>query len=156
MSRLEMRASNASLNFALILECQFSGNMTNIPAVLQPSSTCQWFRLSTACCQHFTHQPILFLRCDANAYFIGSGCGGSLSFFFSGCCPCFLHLSCSSLTCTANWRIKRDCSQSSLSPFSSGAHSLKIFFQVKALFDRSTPACSQVRKVSYFHFCTTW
>ena len=38
----------------------FSGNVTNIPAVLQPSSTCQWFRLLTVCCQHFTHQPIVF------------------------------------------------------------------------------------------------
>ena len=50
------------------------------------SSTCQWFRLLTVCCQRFTHQPIVFSRCEANAYFIGSGCAGSLSFFFSGCC----------------------------------------------------------------------
>ena len=38
----------------------FSGNVTNIPAVLQPSSTCQWGRLLTVCCQRFTHQPIVF------------------------------------------------------------------------------------------------
>ena len=38
----------------------FSGNVTNFPAVLQPSSTCQWFRLLTVCCQCFTHQPIVF------------------------------------------------------------------------------------------------
>ena len=44
------------------------------------SSTCQWFRLLTVCCQRFTHQPIVFLRCEANAYFIGSGCAGSLTF----------------------------------------------------------------------------
>ena len=29
-------------------------------AVLQPSSTCQWFRWLTVCCQRFTHQPIVF------------------------------------------------------------------------------------------------
>ena len=60
------------------MECQFSGNVTNIPAVLQPASTCQWFRLLTVCCQRFTHQSIIFLHCEANAYFIGSGCAGSL------------------------------------------------------------------------------
>ena len=38
----------------------FSGNVTNFPAVLQTSSTCQWFRLLTVCCQRFTHQPIVF------------------------------------------------------------------------------------------------
>ena len=65
-----------------------------IPAVLQPLSTCQWFRrwLLTVCCQSFTRQPIVFLRCETNAYFIGSGCAGSLSFFFSGCHPRFSHL----------------------------------------------------------------
>ena len=40
--------------------CCFSGNVTNIPAVPQPSSTCQWCRLLTVCCQHFTHQPFVF------------------------------------------------------------------------------------------------
>ena len=64
--------------FCFLMQCQFSGNVTNIPAVLQPSSTCQWFGLLTVCCQHFTHQPIVFLRCEANAYFIGSGYAGSL------------------------------------------------------------------------------
>ena len=38
----------------------FSGNVTNFPAVLQPSSTCQWFRLLTVCCQRLTNQPIVF------------------------------------------------------------------------------------------------
>ena len=61
------------------------------------SSTCQWFPLLTVCCQRFTHQPIVFLRCEANAYFIGSGCAGSLSFFFSGCRPRFSHLGASPL-----------------------------------------------------------
>ena len=53
------------------------------------SSTCQWFRLSTVCCQRYTQQPIVFLHREANACFIGSGCAGSLSFFFPGCRPCF-------------------------------------------------------------------
>ena len=38
----------------------FSGNVTNFPAVLQPPSTCQWFRLLTVCCQRLTNQPIVF------------------------------------------------------------------------------------------------
>ena len=52
-----MRPSYASL---CSLSIFFSGNVTNIPAVLQPSSTWQWFRLLTGCCQRFTHQPIVF------------------------------------------------------------------------------------------------
>ena len=39
------------------------------------------FRLLTGCCQRFTHPPIVFLSCEANAYFIGSGFVGSLFFF---------------------------------------------------------------------------
>ena len=77
----------------LLMECQFSGNMTNIPAVLQPASTCQWFRLLAVCCQRFTHQPIVFLHCEANAYFIGSGCAGSL-FSSSGA---------AALVCCVSW-----------------------------------------------------
>ena len=38
----------------------FSGNVTNFPAVLQPPSTSQWFRLLTVCCQRLTNQPIVF------------------------------------------------------------------------------------------------
>ena len=67
------------LHCALLLECQCLGNVTNIPTVLQPSSACQWFRLLTLCC-------------EANTYFIGSGCAGSLSFLFSGCRSRFLRL----------------------------------------------------------------
>ena len=65
-------------------------------------------RLLTVCCQCFTHQPIVFFLSEASAYFIGSGCAGSLSFFFSGCCPCSLRLAASPLTvrhpltCVAN------------------------------------------------------
>ena len=87
----EIRASNASLCSAFRVS-MFSGNVTNIPAVLQPSSACQWFRLLTFCYQRFMHHPIVFLRCEANAYFIGSGCAGSLSFLFLGCHPRFSRL----------------------------------------------------------------
>ena len=48
------------LLFAPYLMFFFSGNVTNFPAVLQPSSTCQWFRLLTVCCQRYTNQPIVF------------------------------------------------------------------------------------------------
>ena len=53
-----MRPSYASLCF--VSNAFFSGNVTNVPAVLQPSSTCQWFRLLTVCCQRFKNQPIVF------------------------------------------------------------------------------------------------
>ena len=58
------------------------------------------------------------LRCEANAYFIGSGYAGSLSFFFSGCRPRFLRLLASPLNARAralpllNLKKKRGCSQS--------------------------------------------
>ena len=87
-SRPEMRAPNASLCSTFRVS-MFLGKVTNIPAVLQPSSACQWFRLLTFCCQCFMHQPIVFLCCEANAYFIGSG---SLSILFSDCRPHFLRL----------------------------------------------------------------
>ena len=89
-SRPEKRAFRVSI---------FGRHDKKIPAVLQPSSTCQWFQLLTVCCQRFTHWPIVFLRTEANAYFIGSGCAGtcSLSFFFSGCRSRFLR-HCSTLS----------------------------------------------------------
>ena len=34
--------------------------MADFPTVLQPSSTCQGFRLLTVSCQRFTNQPIVF------------------------------------------------------------------------------------------------
>ena len=58
------------------------------------------------------------LRCEANAYFIGSGYASSLSFFFSGCRPRFSRLAASPLNASAralpllNLKKKRDCSQS--------------------------------------------
>ena len=42
------------------LSCMFSFGRRDFPTVLQPSSTCQWLRLLTACCQRFTNQPIVF------------------------------------------------------------------------------------------------
>ena len=54
----EMRPSYASLCSVSIFF--FSGNVTNFPTVLQTSSTCQWLRLLTVCCQRFTNQPIVF------------------------------------------------------------------------------------------------
>ena len=71
----------------------------------------------------FTHQPIVFLRCETNAYFIGPGCAGSLS-FPSRAAALISRVSrlrvsrLRSLTRVANWRKtgswqkKRDCSQS--------------------------------------------
>ena len=53
-----MRPSYASL--CSVSNFFFSGNVTNFPAALQPSSTCQWFRLLTVCCQRLTNQPIVF------------------------------------------------------------------------------------------------
>ena len=37
----------------------FSGNVRNIPRVVQPLSFCQWFRLLTICFQCFKHKPIV-------------------------------------------------------------------------------------------------
>ena len=48
------------LLFAFHVMFLFLGNVTNIPAVLHPSSSSQGFRLLTICCQHFKHQPIVF------------------------------------------------------------------------------------------------
>ena len=53
-----MRPSYASL--CSVSNFFFSGNVKHIPAVLQPSSTFQWFRLLTVRCQRFTYQPIVF------------------------------------------------------------------------------------------------
>ena len=74
------------------------------------------FRLLTGCCQRFTHPPIVFLSCEANAYFIGSGFVGSL-FFFSfrasrGYAPP-AHVHCSHKI----WR-KRETARSVRAPFS--------------------------------------
>ena len=59
-----------------------------------------------------------------NAYFIGSGYAGSLSFFFSGCRYRFSRLAASPLNALAralpllNLKQKRDCSKSRIDDFS--------------------------------------
>ena len=47
------------LLFAPYLMFFFFGKR-DFPTVFWPSSTCQWFRLLTVCCQRFTNQPIVF------------------------------------------------------------------------------------------------
>ena len=79
-----------------LLECQFSGNVTNTRAVLQPSSTCQWFRLLTVC-----------FVCWQSYFCVGSSRPTHISlalavravslFFFSGCRPHFSRLTASPL-----------------------------------------------------------
>ena len=48
------------------------------------------------------------LRCEANAYFIGSGCAGSLSLFFSGCRPRFSRLAASPLDALSRTRLTEE------------------------------------------------
>ena len=95
------------------------GNMTNIPAVLQPSSTCQWFRLLTVRCQRFTNQPIVFCAVrPTHIVHLLWLCGQSL-FFLLGLPPSFLssrgfaaRRSPASAPRLLNLKKKRDCSQS--------------------------------------------
>ena len=105
------------LHFVQLLECQFTGNVTNITAVHQPSSACQRFRLFTVCCQRFLHQPIVFLRSEANAYFNSLAlCVRAVSFLSSGCRPRFSRLAASPLNALSRAWVteekKRDGSQS--------------------------------------------
>ena len=97
---------------------------SKVVVLWKKSSTCQWFRLLTVCCQRFTHQPIVFLRCEGNAYCIGSA--GSLSFFFSSCRPRFSHLAALPLDALSRtWLTeekRRDCSQSSAGARFSSRH----------------------------------
>ena len=67
------------LLLSLYLMFLFSGNVTNIPAVLQPSSICQWFRLLTVCCQPYPHQPIAFCVVGPTHTSFCSGYGGNRS-----------------------------------------------------------------------------
>ena len=97
--------------------------MTNIPAVLQPSSTCQWFRLLTVCCQRFTHQPIAF--CVVRPTHISLGLAVRAVSLFSSRAAALvsrvtrlrrstLAHACTPLTKSEeNEKKKRDCSQSS-------------------------------------------
>ena len=110
-SWLEIRASNASLCSAF--RASISGKRYKHSCSASAIINLSMVSIVDSCCQRFTHHPIIFLHCKANAYFIGSGCADSLSLFVLGCCP---HFSClvvllldaqCSLMRVANWRKKR-------------------------------------------------
>ena len=86
-SWLEIRASNASLCSAF--RASISGKRDKHSCSASAIINLSMVSIVDSCCQHFTHQPIVFLRCKANAYFIGSGCADSLSFCL-GLLPPFL------------------------------------------------------------------
>lgn len=89
------RSSNSSHCSALHLMFLFFGNVTNIPTVLHPSSTCQWFRLLKVYCQRLDHASAKrIFACEANLYFFCSccACSLSLSFFLPGSRPHFWRL----------------------------------------------------------------
>ena len=110
----EMRPSYASL--CSVSNFFFSGNVTNFPAALQPSSTCRWFRLLTVCCQRLTNQPIVFcvVRPTLNSLALAKR---AVSLFSSRAATLVSHVS--RLRCSRarallslNLKKKRDCSQS--------------------------------------------
>ena len=92
--------------------------MTNFPAVLQPSSTCQWFRLLTVCCQRFTNQPIVFcvVRPTLNSLALAKR---AVSLFSSRAAALVsrvsrLRRSRARALLSLNLKKKRECSQSSI------------------------------------------
>ena len=94
----------------------FSGNVTNFPAVLQPSSICQWFRLLIVCCQRFRNQPIVscVVRPTLNSLALATR---AVSLFPSQAAALVsrvsrLRRSCASALLSLNLKKKRDCSQS--------------------------------------------
>ena len=98
----------------------FSGNVTNFPAVLQPPSTCQWFRLLTACCQRLTNQPIVFcvVRPTLNSLALAKR---AVSLFSSRAAALVsrvsrLRRSRARALLPLNLKKKRDCSQSMIYP----------------------------------------
>ena len=112
---LTQRDETFLLLFALYLMFLFLGNVTNFPAVLQPSSTCQWFKLLKVCCQLFMHQPIVF--CIVRPILLWL-CGQPL-YFLLGLQPLFLaslsfaaHHSHACALPSLNLKKMRDCSQS--------------------------------------------
>ena len=82
---------------ALYLMFLFSGNMTNIAAVFQPSSSCQQFQLLTIFVVNTSSisQSYFVLWGQRILLFICSSYQSSLSFFFLGCRPRFSHLAAS-------------------------------------------------------------
>ena len=111
------------LLFAPYLMFFFSGNVTNFPAVLQPSSTCQWFRLLTVCCQRFMHQPIIFCIVRPTHTSLGLAMR-AVSIFLLELPPSFLasrgfaaqRSRVRALHLLNNLKKKRDCSQSTCKP----------------------------------------
>ena len=99
--------------------------MTNFPAVLQPPSTCQWFRLLTVCCQRLTNQPIVFcvVRPTLNSLALAKR---AVSLFSSRAAALVsrvsrLRRSRARALLPLNLKKKRDCSQSKIA-FISYAH----------------------------------
>ena len=113
-----MRPSYASI--CSVSNVFFSGNVTNFPAVRQPSSTCQWFRLLTVCCERFTNQPIVFcvVRPTLNSLALAKR---AVSPFSSRAAALVsrvsrLRRSRTRALLSLNLKKKRDCSQSRIMP----------------------------------------
>ena len=109
----------------------FSGNVTNFPAVLQPPSTCQWFRLLTACCQRLTNQPIVFcvVRPTLNSLALAKR---AVSLFSSRAAALVsrvsrLRRSRARALLPLNLKKKRDCSQSRRGEVTSFSFEVRIF-----------------------------
>ena len=106
------------------------GNVTNFPALLQPSSTCQWFRLLTVCCQRFTNQPIVFcvVRPTLNSLALAKR---AVSLFSSRAAALVsrvsrLRRSRARALLSLNLKKKRDCSQSRKRPDYSASDSVAL------------------------------
>ena len=100
-----------------LLTILFSGNVTNFPAVLQPSSTCQWFRLLTVCCQRLTNQPIVFCVVRPTLNSLALAIKRAVSLFSSRAATLVsrvspLRRSRARALLPLNLKKKRDCSQS--------------------------------------------
>ena len=111
ITSLTQRDETFLLLFALYLMFLFLGNVTNFPAVLQPSSTCQWFKLLKVCCQLFMYQPIVFCVVRPILFWL---CGQPL-YFLLGLQPLFLaslSFAAARALLSLNLKKMRDCSQS--------------------------------------------
>ena len=119
-----MRPSYASI--CSVSNFFFSGNLTNFPAALQPSSTCQWFRLLTVCFERFTNQPIVFcvVRPTLNSLALAKR---AVSLFSSRAAALVsrvsrLRRSRARALLSLNLKKKRDCSQSIRKPAFASVH----------------------------------
>ena len=125
------------LLFAPYLMFFFSGNVTNFPAVLQPPSTFQWFRLLTVCCQRFTNQPIVFcvVRPTLNSLALAKR---AVSLFSSRAAALVsrvsrLRRSRARALLPLNLKKKRDCSQSKKWPIRGGSAQNGYLFQASGI-----------------------